>query len=116
MSAPSVVATPVAPAPTTPPAVTLKSFYATWLLSILLGTLGADRFYLGKIGTGALKLVTLGGFGVWTLIDIALVLSGMTRDKAGRELARPASLMGPWIITLAIYFGGPLVAILVNQP
>lgn len=115
MSAPTAVATPVAPAPTAPMAVTLKSFYATWLLAMLLGTFGIDRFYLGKVGTGALKLVTLGGLGIWTLIDIAVVLSGLTRDKAGRELARPDSLMGPWIITLAIFFGGPLVAILVNQ-
>ncbi|MGO4493354.1 TM2 domain-containing protein, partial [Arthrobacter sp. 2YAF22_2] len=49
-----------------------KSFLTTWLLALLLGALGADRFYLGKVGTGILKLVTLGGFGIWALIDIIL--------------------------------------------
>lgn len=64
-----------------------KEFLTTWLLSLLVGVLGIDRFYLGKIGTGILKLVTFGGFGVWALIDLILVLTGNTRDKQGRELA-----------------------------
>lgn len=64
-----------------------KSFLTTWLLSLLVGVLGADRFYLGKIGTGVLKLVTLGGFGVWALVDLILVLMNKTRDKQGLPLA-----------------------------
>ncbi len=64
-----------------------KSFVVTWILALLLGTLGIDRFYLGKVGTGILKLVTIGGFGVWTLIDLIMVLVGATRDKAGNALA-----------------------------
>lgn len=64
-----------------------KSFVATWLLSLLLGTLGIDRFYLGKIGTGILKLITFGGFGLWALIDLIIVLAGAARDKAGLALA-----------------------------
>ena len=43
------------------------------LLSIFLGSLGIDRFYLGKIGTGILKLITLGAFGIWWLIDLILI-------------------------------------------
>ena len=43
------------------------------VLSILLGGFGVDRFYMGKIGTGILKLITLGGFGLWTLIDIIMI-------------------------------------------
>ena len=63
-----------------------KSFVVTWLLSLLLGTFGIDRFYLGKIGTGILKLITLGGFGLWTLIDLIITLVGAQRDKQGRSL------------------------------
>lgn len=64
-----------------------KSFVATWLLAWFLGVLGVDRFYLGKVGTGILKLVTCGGLGIWALVDIILVLAGVQRDKAGRPLA-----------------------------
>lgn len=63
-----------------------KSFLVTWLLSLLLGVLGADRFYLGKIGTGIVKLLTLGGFGIWALIDLILVLTNKQTDKQGRRL------------------------------
>lgn len=63
-----------------------KSFLVTWLLSLLLGVLGVDRFYLGKIGTGILKLVTFGGLGIWALIDLILVLANKTRDKQGLPL------------------------------
>ena len=64
-----------------------KSFVATWLLAWFLGVLGVDRFYLGKVGTGILKLVTCGGLGIWALVDIILTLAGVQRDKAGRPLA-----------------------------
>lgn len=64
-----------------------KSFVATWLLAWLLGWLGIDRFYLGRTGTAVLKLVTLGGCGVWALIDLILVLAGVTKDEYGRTLS-----------------------------
>ena len=63
-----------------------KSWLATLLLSIFLGELGIDRFYLGKIGTGILKLITLGGFGIWWLIDIILTIAGAATDKEGRAV------------------------------
>src|SRR5699024_9649331 len=68
------------------PFVGQKSFLATWLLSWLLGGLGADRFYLGKIGTGILKLITLGGLGLWSLIDLIITLVGAQKDKHGLRL------------------------------
>jgi len=50
-----------------------------WLLvlimSVIFGSLGVDRFIMGKIGTGILKLITLGGFGVWWLVDVILIAS-----------------------------------------
>lgn len=55
-----------------------KSVVATWLLWLFLGFLGAHRFYMGKIGTGIIMLLTLGGFFIWWLVDIFLI-SGMIR-------------------------------------
>lgn len=63
-----------------------KSFLATWLLSLLVGVFGVDRFYLGKVGTGLLKLFTFGGLGIWYLVDLILILAGAMRDKVGRPL------------------------------
>ena len=76
---------PVAPqyAAPAPVQVSPKSWLATLLLSIFLGEFGIDRFYLGKVGTGILKLITLGGFGIWWLIDIILTIAGAATDKQG---------------------------------
>ncbi|MFJ2619117.1 TM2 domain-containing protein [Glutamicibacter sp. NPDC087344] len=80
-----------------------KSFIATWLLSWFLGGLGIDRFYLGKVGTGILKLVTFGGLGIWALIDIILILVGAMRDKYGYRLAGyEQHKKTAWIITIVL--------------
>lgn len=60
-----------------------KSFVATLLFCLLLGTLGVHRFYVGKIGTGVLMLITLGGFGLWVLVDFILIVCMRFRDKEG---------------------------------
>ncbi len=45
----------------------------TIIMSVIFGSLGVDRFIMGKIGTGLLKLVTFGGFGIWRLVDVILI-------------------------------------------
>ena len=72
---------------TPPPAVNSpKSFTTALLLSIFVGSLGVDRFYLGHIGLGLVKLFTLGGCGVWYIIDIILIATRQVNDAQGRPL------------------------------
>jgi hypothetical protein len=56
------------------------------LLAFFLGVLGIHRFYVGKVGTGILQLLTGGGLGLWTLIDFIVILVGGFRDKNGLPL------------------------------
>jgi TM2 domain-containing membrane protein YozV len=63
-----------------------KGFVPTILLCFFLGTLGVHRFYVGKIGTGIVMLITLGGFGVWTLIDFIMIVLSKFQDKKGNYI------------------------------
>ncbi len=63
-----------------------RHWLAALLLSIFVGKFGIDRFYLGYYGTGVLKLITLGGFGVWWLIDIFLIATHKLADADGKPL------------------------------
>ena len=76
------------PASDVPGLFSEKDWLVTLLLSIFLGTLGVDRFYLGQTGLGILKLLTCGGAGVWVLIDIILVATDKMRDDRGLPLKR----------------------------
>lgn len=57
-----------------------KSTATTWILWFFLGNIGAHRYYLGKIGTGVAMTLTLGCFGIWTIVDIFLI-NGMLNKK-----------------------------------
>ena len=61
---------------------------ALFLLTFFVGVLGVHRFYVGKIGTGVLMLITLGGLGVWFLVDLLLVVTGQFTNKDGQKIPR----------------------------
>ena len=60
-----------------------KSFVAALVLCLLLGGLGVHRFYVGKVGTGILMLFTLGGLGIWALIDLIVIATQSFKDSNG---------------------------------
>lgn len=56
------------------------------LYALFLGTLGIDRFYLGHRAMGLIKLCTCGGFGIITIIDVILIITGGMKDASGKDL------------------------------
>jgi len=65
-----------------------KDWLVALLLSIFVGTLGIDRFYLGHIGLGILKLITFGGCGIWWIIDLIMIVTGSMTDSDGNPLVK----------------------------
>ena len=68
-----------------------KDFITTLLICVFLGGLGAHRFFVDKSDTGILMLVTLGGLGIWWIIDILLIVTGSFEDNEGRVIAYQAA-------------------------
>ncbi|MGF7139332.1 TM2 domain-containing protein [Roseimarinus sediminis] len=75
-----------------PDSINNKTFNTRWLAAVLLcwilGIFGAHRFYLGRTGTGILMLITVGGLGIWYLVDLILLIVGRLSDNSGR-LVKP---------------------------
>lgn len=86
--------------------VVQKKWLTAFILSLLLGVVGADRFYLGKSGTAFLKLITLGGFGIWALIDFIMIatksIPGVEWVHEGKNDKRTAWIVLAVAVVLAI--------------
>lgn len=72
--------------PAMDPTVSDKDWLVTMLLCIFVGNFGVHRFFVGKIGTGIAMLLTLGGCGIWTIIDFILIVMGNFTDEDGKFL------------------------------
>jgi TM2 domain-containing membrane protein YozV len=75
---------PMRPGFRTDKTVSPKSRLATLLLCFFLGWLGVHRFYVGKVGTGVAMIFTLGGLGIWVLIDFIMIIVGGFTDMDGK--------------------------------
>ena len=63
-----------------------KSRAAAAILCWFLGIIGIHRFYVGKVGTGIAQIFTLGGLGIWVLVDFIMILAGSFRDSEDKAL------------------------------
>ena len=65
-----------------------KDWLTTLLLCLFLGGLGVHRFYTGHTGIGIVQLLTLGGCGIWALVDLIMIITGKFMDASGQPLLK----------------------------
>lgn len=83
-------------------------FWKVFLAALFLGVFGIHRFLVGKIKTGIVQLLTLGGLGLWVFIDLVLILLGKFKDSKGDAIpnASPKASWVIFVIAIAIAAGG----------
>lgn len=72
--------------PAQPDKVSSRKILPALLLCFFFGVFGTHRFYVGKVGTGLLQMLTLGGLFFWVLLDMIVIISGHFRDVDGAPL------------------------------
>ena len=65
-----------------------KKILIVFLLCFFIGSLGIHRFYVGKTGTGIAMIFTLGGCGIWALIDLIMIVTGNFTDSEGKKITQ----------------------------
>lgn len=90
---------------------TRSVFYPTFFLCLFLGGFGAHRFYTGKIKTGLAQLVTLGGCGIWPVVDLITILLGRFKDKNGVQIPNVNPKLTWPIFAIALMFCGGLTSL-----
>jgi len=95
---------PLPPASTSVATDGTRSYMTATLLSLFLGTIGVDRFYLGQIGLGLGKLFTFGGFGIWYTIDLVLIATGAAHDVDDKTLVGyEREHKNAWLVILILW-------------
>jgi TM2 domain-containing membrane protein YozV len=80
-----------------------SAYLTATYFSLFLGFFGVDRFYLGHVGLGILKLLTFGGFGIWWLIDLIWIALGNATTKKGFKLTRSAEATRVVYVGVALF-------------
>ena len=65
-----------------------KKIVVTMILCFFFGVFGAHRFYVGKTASAIVQLLTLGGLGIWMLVDLILILFQEFTDGEGQKLTK----------------------------
>ncbi|MCG2624884.1 TM2 domain-containing protein [Arthrobacter sp. I2-34] len=95
----------------------LKDFRTNWVLSLFLGMLGVDRFHRGRPVTGTLKLLTLGGAGLWWAGDLLAVATGYAVDGGGHPMkGRRSHRLLAVVVSLAVILGAGAAAVTAVAP
>ncbi len=65
-----------------------KRILPAFLLCLFFGVFGAHRFFVGKIGTAVLQLLTISGLGIWMMVDLIIIITGSFTDSEGKRITQ----------------------------